>query len=79
MEGAEYTPKCWSWADTGMFIEGPEFREMTRVAWRVVEPVESLAVNPIVTPVTKSDPASLAEGVPVSVWVLLSNESQPGP
>ena len=62
-----------------MFTEGAGIFEITRVASSVVEPVESVAVKPIGTPVTVSSPTSLLEGVPDKVRELLSNESQLGP
>ena len=70
--------KDGSCVDAGMLIMGAGSLEMTSVAFRVVEPVLSLAINSIGTPVTVSLPASLVEGVPDKVRLLLSSDNQVG-
>jgi hypothetical protein len=72
-------PKVDNWLENGMFITGGEFLETTRVAFKVTEPVVSVAVSWILTGATVFGPASLTEGVPDRSRRLLSRDSQLGP
>ena len=79
VEGPENAPKEGSCADGGMLTTGAEFFETARVALRVIEPEESVAVRSMATPVTLPVPTSAADGVPDNVRVVLSSDSQLGP
>lgn len=79
VEGAENVLEIDICVENGIAMTGAGSLEMTKVALRVVDPVASVAVRSIVTPVTVSDPTSPVEGVPENVRVLLSSDNQLGP
>jgi len=79
VDGPENTPKEGSCADGGMIMTGAGFFETARVALRVIDPEESVAVRLMAVPVTTPGPTSAADGVPDSVREVLSNNSQIGP
>jgi hypothetical protein len=62
--GAENTLTEESYTAASRATTGPESLEITTVAVRVVEPEKSMAVSPIVTPVTVFPPTSPGDGVP---------------
>lgn len=79
VDGNENTPNDGNWLAEDFSIEGADFVETTRVELRLTDPVASLAVMPIGTPVIMVELTSFCDGVPDNVKVLLSKESQSGP
>lgn len=61
VEGAEKLPKDNSCVEAGILTVGDGFLEITRVAFKSMEPDASFAVIPMGTPVTVSGPASSTE------------------
>ena len=78
VEGAENPPRDDSCDDKGMLTAGAGFLDITNVEFILTDPDLSLAVSSTSNAVTVPTPTSLAVGVPESVRVLLSRESQLG-